>query len=302
VKHLKLLWALLFVALLAPATAQSLPWWVEDDSQSERLSALLEALWPGHPVEVILGDPDFGQEGVSSDGKTLTLVHDDRVRFSVTDGDLATQVALVRSWLRTSAVAEGGWVPPSKADEKPGPFAIVLLGGGARLPTAATTATGDFALGPASPSGSVGVGGGWAWKHVRLGTRVSWSFGERAGVGSQSIRLQRVFLGATASVAGKLGRVELQNTLGFGARLAQLRTDDPETKPATRALPGLFVGLQLWGPLSDLVDFGGGLGASFDTAPLAVRVGAEQQIPLLLSPVTVYGELGVRFGCPCVPR
>ena len=293
---------MLLVALLLPSAAHALPWWVDDDTESERLAALLEALWPGHPVEVIVGAPDFGREGVSSDGKTLTLVHDDRVRFSATDGDLATQVALVRSWLRTSAVADGGWVPPSKADEKPGPFAIVMLGGGARLPTAAATTTGDFALGPASPSGSLGVGGGWAWKHLRLGGRVGWSFGERAGVGSQSIRLQRLFFGATASVAGKLGRIELQNTLGFGARLAVLRTDEPEAKPVTRALPSLIVGLQLWGPLGGLVDFGGGLGASFDTASLAVRVGEEQQIPLLLSPVTVYGELGVRFGCPCTPR
>jgi hypothetical protein len=292
----------LLLALLLPTLASALPWWVEDEVEAERLEALLAALWPGHPVDVTLGEPDFGREGISSDGATLTLVHGDRVRFSATDGDLATQVALVRSWLRTSSVGDGGWVPPSRGAEKPGPFGELLLGGGARLPTAATTATGDFALGPASPSGSLALGGGWAWKHLRLGGRMSWSFGERAGVGSQAVALQRLFFGGTASVAGQLGRLELQNTLGVGARLAVLRTGAPETKPVTRTLPSLFVGVQLWGPLGDRVDVGGGLGVSFDTASLALRVGDEQQIPLLLSPVTVYGEVGVRIGCPCAPR
>ncbi|MCO4768623.1 MAG: hypothetical protein KDA24_01240 [Deltaproteobacteria bacterium] len=293
-----LAWALL-LALFLPSIASALPWWVEDDAEAERLAALLEALWPGHPVEVLLGEADFGREGISSDGATLTLVHDDRVRFSPTDGDLATQVALVRSWLRSTAVQESSWLPASERDDRPGPFAIVLVGGGARLPTAATTANGGFTLGPASPSGNVSVGGGFAWKHLRLGGRVSTSFGERAGVGSQAINLQRVFFGATASLVGQLGRVELQNTLGVGARLAVLRAEGGDAKPVTRTLPGLFVGVQLWGPLGDKVDFGGGLGASFDTASLAVRVGEEQETPLLLSPVTIYGELGVRFGCPC---
>jgi len=293
--------SLICALALLPSLAQALPWWVEDDDDAERLSAMLEALWPGHPVEVVIGEPDFGREGVSSDSSTLTLVHNDRVRFSPTEGDIATQVAMVRSWLRTSAVGDGGWVPPTERAEKPGPFAIVMVGGGARLPSAVTTGS-AFALSPASPSGSLGVGGGMAWKHLRLGLRANWSFGERAGVGSQAITLQRLFAGPTVSIAGQIGRVELQNTLGFGARIAVLRSEESDAKPVTRVLPGLFVGAQVWGPISDLLDVGGGLGASFDTAPLAVRVGSEEAIPLLLSPVTVYGELGVRFGCPCRPR
>jgi len=290
--------AFLLTLLLVPALAHGLPWWVGDEDEGERLGALLDALWPGHPIEVEVGEPDFGQEGVSSDGATLTLVHGDRVRFSPTDGDMATQVALVKSWLRTRAVEEGGWVPPTERPLRPGPYALVLFGGGARLPTASSTATGEFLLGPASPSGKIGLGGGMAWKHVRLGAQFSWSFGERAGVGSQAIQLQRLLGGATASLVAQLGSMELVNTLGGGVRVAVLRTDDEDSKALTRVVPTLFGAIQLWGPLGELIDVGGGLGVSFDTAPLAVRVG-EDSVPLLLSPVTVYGEFGVRIGCPC---
>ena len=141
-----------------------------------------------------------------------------------------------------------------------------------------------------------------AWKVLRLSGRLNWSFGERAGVGSQSIQLQRLFFGAAVSLTPSLGRMQMENTFGAGGRLAVLRSEDPETKAVLRTLPALFASVQLWGPVGDLIDVGGGLGLSFDTASLAVRVGEDQQIPLLLSPVTVYGELGVRFGCPCRSR
>ena len=289
---------LLAAALLLPSLAEALPWWVDDADDAEQLTALLDALWPGHPVEVVIGPADFGKEGVSFDGAELVLVSGDRVRFSTSDGDLATQVALVRSWLRESAVADRGWVPPTPTALRPGPYAVVHLGGGARLPSAATTSAGEFVLGPASPTAMVAVGGGWSWKHLRLGGAAGLTFGERAGLGSQAVTLTRFFGGATASIVAHVGALRLENTLGAGVRLASIRAVEGDGKAAVRALPAISVAVRLWGPVSDGVWFGGGLGAGFDTAAVAVRVGEDQQIPMLLSPVTVTGDIGVLFGGP----
>ncbi len=289
--------AFLNVALLAPSLASALPWWVEDEDDAEQLRALLDALWPGHPVEVQVGEADFGKEGVSFDGGELVLVSGDRVRFSRSDGDLATQVALVRSWLRETAVPDRGWVPPEPTTLRPGPFVTVLLGGGARLPSTATTAGGDFVLGPASPTAWVAVGGGWSWKHARVGAQAGLTFGERAGLGSQAVTLTRFRGAATASVVAHAGQLRLENTLAVGVRVASIRAVEGDSKAAVRALPGLSVAVRLWGPISDDVWFGGGLGAGFDTAAVAIRVGPDE-IPLLLSPVTVTADIGVLFGGP----
>lgn len=290
--------ALVCLALLIPSIAAALPWWVEDADDAEQLRALLDALWEGHPIEVVVGPPDFGKEGVSFDGNELVLVSGDRVRFAQSDGDVATQVALVRSWLREAVVDDRGWVPPVETVLKPGPFVTVLLGGGARLPSAATTSTGEFTLGPASPTAKVQIGGGWSGKHVRLGASAALSFGERAGVGSQAVSLTRFFGAANASVVAHVGQLRLENTLGLGVRLASIRIVEGDAKAAVRALPGVSVAVRLWGPVSDGVWFGGGLGAGFDTAAVAIRVGEDQQIPMLLSPVTVTGDIGVLFGGP----
>ena len=288
---------LLLLLLLLPGLASALPWWVEDDDDAEQLAALLDALWPGHPIEVQVGEPDYEQPGISFDGERLTWVDDERVRFRASDGDLATQIALVRSWLREATVDDGGWVPANETERKPGPYVELMVGGGVRLPT--TIASGEsFVLGPASPSAQVSLGGGFASRHVRLGLRSSWSFGERAGLGSQAVNLQRLFAGATVGVSGEVGPASLQASLGGGARLAFIRADESDAKPVTRALPSLFVSVQGWGPIGERLDFGGGLSIGFDTASIAVRVG-EGALPLLLSPVTVVGELGARFGCPC---
>lgn len=288
----------LCVALLVPSLACALPWWVEDADDAEQLTAVLDALWPGHPVEVIVGEPDFGKEGVSFDGEELVLVSDERVRFSRSDGDLATQVALVRSWLRETAVTDRGWVPSVPMTLRPGPFATVHLGGGARLPSSSTTTTGEFVLGPAAPTAMLAVGGGYSWKHLRLGGRAALTFGERAGVGSRAVTLTRFFGAVTASVVAHVGRLRLENTLGAGVRLASIKAVEGDAKAAVRALPGISVAVRLWGPVSDGVWFGGGLGAGFDTAAVAIRVGEDQEIPMLLSPVTVTGDIGVLFGGP----
>ncbi len=288
---------LLILALLAPSVASALPWWVEDTGDAEQLRALLDALWPGHPVEVVVGEADFGKEGVSFDGGELVLVSGDRVRFSRSDGDLATQVALVRSWLRETAVTDRGWVPPAPDAVRPGPFAAVFLGGGARLPSTATTSTGDFVLGPASPTALLSVGGGWSWRHARVGALAGLTFGERAGLGSQAVTLTRFLGAATVSVVAHAGELRLENTLGLGVRIASIRAVQGESKAAVRALPGVSVAVRLWGPISDGVWFGGGLGAGFDTAAVAIRVG-EAAVPMLLSPVTVTGNIGVLFGGP----
>jgi len=294
--------AFLLVALMVPSLASALPWWVDDADDAEQLRALLDALWPGHPVEVQVGAPDFGKEGVGFDGGELVLVSGDRVRFSRSDGDLATQVALVRSWLRETAVPDRGWVPPEPTEPiRPGPFATVLLGGGARLPSTATTAAGDFVLGPASPTAWVAVGGGWSWKHARIGGQAGLTFGERAGLGSQAVTLTRFRGAATASVVAHAGQLRLENTLAVGVRVASIRAVEGDAKAAVRALPGLSVAVRLWGPVSDKIWFGGGLGAGFDTAAVAIRVGPDE-IPILLSPVTVTADIGILFGGPAQRR
>jgi hypothetical protein len=288
---------LVFAALLAPSLASALPWWVEDPDDVEQLSALLDALWPGHPVEVQVGEADFGKEGVSFDGGELVLVSGDRVRFSRSNGDLATQVALVRSWLRETAVPDRGWVPTDPTTLRPGPFVTVLVGGGARLPSTATTAAGDFVLGPASPTAWLVAGAGWSWKHARIGGQAGLTFGERAGLGSQAVTLTRFRAAATASVVAHAGQLQLENTVAVGVRVASIRAVEGDAKEVVRALPGLSVAVRLWGPIGDNVWFGGGLGAGFDTAAVAIQVGPDE-IPILLSPVTVTADIGVLFGGP----
>jgi hypothetical protein len=188
-------------------------------------------------------------------------------------------------------------VPQAPSEIRPGPFASVFLGGGARLPSTATTAAGEFVLGPASPTAWIAVAGGWSWKHARIGAQAGLTFGERAGLGSQAVTLTRFLGAATASVVAHAGQLRLENTLGLGVRLASIRAVEGDSKAAVRALPGLNVAVRIWGPVSDGIWFGGGLGAGFDTAAVAIRVG-EQEVPMLLSPVTVTGDIGVLFGGP----
>lgn len=289
--------SLVLIGLLAPSLASALPWWVEDTADAEQLGALLDALWPGHPMEVLVGEANLETEGVSFDGEELVLVSADRVRFSRSDGDLATQVALVRSWLREAAVTDTGWVPPAPTAIRPGPFATVYLGGGARLPSTATTSAGEFVLGPASPTAWIAVGGGWSWRHVRVGALAGLSFGERAGLGSQAVTLTRFLGAATVSAVGHLGQLRLENTLAVGVRVATIKAIEGDTAGVVRALPGVSVGVRLWGPVNDGLWFGGGLGAGFDTAAVAIQVGPDD-IPILLSPVTVTADIGVLFGGP----
>ena len=291
--HLRPLFACLALlgALLIPRPASALPWWVEDDEAAEDLDAVLDSLWPGSPIVVVVGEPVFSREGVAFDGYELVLVSGDRVRFARSEPNWATLVSLVRGWLREFAVEDRGWLPPEAESVRAGPYLVAGGGAAIRLPTISAS----FQQGPASPSGHGALGGGWAWRHARIGVRTSFALGERAGTGSGTVVVNRFFIGATAGLVGTVGRVSIENELGFGARIAALRPRSEEVESATLAIPSFLLGLRAVGPVARGVRLGGGLGVGIDTAPILVRI-ADDPSPVLLSPVRVFVEIVVFVG------
>jgi len=276
VRHLLLVCLL----LLVPARASALTWWVVDEPAAETLRGELDRLWPTHTLDVAVGDPSARRQGVWYADGELVLVAAGRVRWQRAGAEAATQIALVRSWLRTMR-SSGVEAPPKLG---PGPWVGASVGGGLRLPTVEP----GLDLGPAWPAAWVGASGGVAWRSVQLGGQLALTLGEQAGSG-RPVRVTRIFGGARIGLLASLGRLTLENHVGFGARIAVLEADQRAVVP----LPSFDVGVHLLGPAAPDLLVGGGLRIGIDTAPLRV-VGGDGD--LLLSPVTLHAELAIRFG------
>ena len=106
---------LLAALLSAPAGAAGVDWYAADAEAAAALAEALEVHWPGHPVEVIAGDPAPWSEGVHHDAAGLLYVRGGEVFRRAEGGELAAQVALVRSWSRDIRVEDSGWLPPLDA-------------------------------------------------------------------------------------------------------------------------------------------------------------------------------------------
>ena len=89
------------LALLAGRPAWALDWWVADEAERARLEASLATLWPDAPVELRVGAPPDGAPGLRSEGDELVWFERGETRRG-TAADAATQVALARSWSRTT--------------------------------------------------------------------------------------------------------------------------------------------------------------------------------------------------------
>lgn len=147
--------------LLLPSVAQAMPWWTEEDRAPE-LGEALGQLWPGHDVDVLVGQPADGDGIWWSEGELFFRVHgqlrSDRVRAQ----DLTTQILLARSWAGSVEVLDGGWLPPEVRTEtrleRARPLAPFL-----RMEIGATT----------DRTPSVSLGTGLAFSRVRAGVRLT---------------------------------------------------------------------------------------------------------------------------------
>ena len=281
--------ALLWGTLLSPTTAHALSWWVADEPSAEALRNNLDRYWPEHGITVKVGTPTYQREAIWYAGGELVMVAGDRVRWQATETDWPTQVALVRSWLRDRDRPGAGWIP--RARPELGGYGLVSVGGGLRLPTVNP----ELRLGPASPAGHVTLGGGLAWRLLRVGIFSELGFGETAGQGLQAVSILRVFVGGTASLVAPIGKLEIENVLGFGARAVVIRPQELDLEPSVVRLGAFVLGLRLLGRATPVVAVGGGLRLGIDTAPIYVQVG-QDAAPELLSPVTFHAELVVAFG------
>ncbi len=209
----------LLLALVS--TAHALPWWVDDPAAASEL-------WPASQVEVALGAPAEGEDGLWHDGDALVLRRDGRAeRRSAPADDPWTLVALARSWLREVELA----LPPAPAPVAPAappttlanepeaqggaaPWARAALGAGARgQPVATASVVGGVAsgalraglilvgeAGELDASGPLWRGGGGGLLGVGLPTEPALSF-ELAGGARALTRSPPAPWGAVALVA-----------------------------------------------------------------------------------------------------
>jgi len=124
--------ALSIALLFFSRAALAIPWFVEDDGDAEDLQEALEALWPGTPVEIVVGDAEG--EGFQLGVDSLVLRTDEEEHTRPVDGEIRTAVALARSWLRELESTEG-WVPKPDnlivaPDPQPPPAPFVPLDSG----------------------------------------------------------------------------------------------------------------------------------------------------------------------------
>lgn len=279
----------LILALLLPVQALALSWWVPDEGSAEALRNNLDRYWPEHGITVKVGTPTYQREAIWYAGGELVMVAGDRVRWQATETDWPTQVALVRSWLRDRDRPSAGWIP--RARPEVGGYGVLSGGGGLRLPTVNP----DLRLGPASPAGHITLGGGLAWRLLRVGIFSELGFGETAGQGLQAVSIMRAFVGGTASLVAPIGKLEIENLVGFGARAVVIRPKELDLEPSVVRLGAFVLGLRVLGRATPILALGGGLRLGIDTAPIFVQVG-EDASPELLSPVTFHAELVVVLG------
>jgi hypothetical protein len=280
---------LLTAALSLPSLAHALSWWVADTAEAVELQDALDTWWPDHDIAVRVGTPTWQRDAIWYAGGELVMVAGERVRWQATEADWPTQVALVRSWLRDRRRPDAGWIP--RAKQTLTGYGAVSLGGGLRLPSVAP----DLALAPASPAGQATLAGGIAWRFLRVGAFGAFGFGESAGQGVQAVSVTRLFVGGTASLVAPLGALEMENVLGFGARVVVLQPKELDVEPSTVRLASFLLGLRLLGRPRPLVGVGGGVSIGIDAAPIFVQVG-DDATPELLSPVTFHAELVVVLG------
>ena len=276
-------------AVLVPRAALALSWWVPDEGSAEALRDNLDRYWPDHEITVKVGTPTYQREAIWYAGGELVMVAGDRVRWQATETDWPTQVALVRSWLRDRARPTAGWIPRVRPEI--GGYGILSGGGGLRLPTVNP----DLRLGPASPAGHVTLGGGLAWRLLRVGIFSELGFGETAGQGLQAVSILRAFVGGTVSLVAPVGKLEIENLLGVGARAVVIRPEELDLGPSVVRLGAFVLGLRVLGRATPILALGGGLRLGIDTAPIYVQVG-QDAAPELLSPVTFHAELVVVLG------
>ncbi len=289
--------ALLGAALLLPGVAHALTWWVADEDEAIALSEALAQWWPSHDLAVRVGVPTYQREAIWYAGGELVMVAGERVRWQAAPaGDFASQVALVRSWLRElPAGSDAGWIPRAK----PGiaGFGVVAGGGGLRLPTVAA----DLTFSPAAPAGHLSITGGIAWPWFRVGLGAVGTFGETAGSGDNSVGITRLFVGGVVSLTAPAGPVEVENLVGVGGRMVSLRAKELDLDPQTVRLVSMVLGLRVMVPATQVLSIGGGVGVGIDFAPIFVDlVGTEARE--LLSPVTLSFELAFAVGGASYPE
>ncbi len=289
--------ALLGVTLLLPGAAHALTWWVDDDAQAQSLEEALATYWPDHDLAIRAGVPTHQREAIWYAGGELVMVAGERVRWQAApEGDFASQVALVLSWLRElPAGTDAGWIPHTRPSING--FGVVAGGAGLRLPTIGS----DLALSPASPAGHFSLAGGIAWPVFRIGMAAVGTFGEAAGQGVNGVSISRIFVGGIASLVAPAGVVEVENLIGFGGRMVMLRAKELPIDPQTVRLASFLLGVRVMGRATPLLSIGGGIGIGIDLAPIFVAVGPDAS-PELLSPVTLSFELAFAIGGARAPQ
>ncbi|MBT3219693.1 MAG: hypothetical protein HN348_11425 [Proteobacteria bacterium] len=94
-----------FAFLFAVPEGQAMQWAVEDEEAAQELTEALDELWPGHDIEVFVGDLGDEQEGLVTVGGDVTWVRPQMATRTVGE-DPRVAVVAVRAWVRELVPAE----------------------------------------------------------------------------------------------------------------------------------------------------------------------------------------------------
>jgi hypothetical protein len=318
-----LICAIVFSILPAVAAADQLVWWVADEGEATALREALESLWPGHPVDVRVGEADPAIDGLRADGVDLILVLDGVEERLSPGTEPSVQVTLVRARLRRRAAerAEKPAVetPPEPLQEpvsetqtepvprsqtepaaspeapegrreirRPRAFIAAFVGGGGRVPEfGAEVAGGPPALHLAA---RLGFEGRFWTVSARGGLRL----GDQATVGGLEFDGEAVFLGAGVSLrAVSPPGVSIEGGVAGGVRLITWADRGEPVFKRRGILPAVEVGARGWGPAVRGVSIGGGVRVEIDGRRVVID---SDEGSTMLPPVVFTVEFGVRAG------
>ncbi|MCO4744132.1 MAG: hypothetical protein KC912_05050 [Proteobacteria bacterium] len=222
--------------LLCPTAAWATPWWISEE-RAPSLSDSLDALWPGHDIDVVEGAPGEANGIWWQDGELFLRADGQLMHDEVAADDVPTQVVLARSWASAVEVFDSGWVPPeleSHAQLHQRPVSSFV-----RIDAGST----------AGFEPSVSIASGITFRRSRAGVRLS------GGVLGDAAQFSASTLVSTQLV---VGRSALELGLGPGLVLRPLSGD-------TRLSPMASLQVTAWTP--SLTRSRIGIGLSADIAP-----------------------------------
>jgi hypothetical protein len=274
------------IGLLLPLTGGALPWYVPDEQTSQRLSAVLDELWFGHPLEIVVGDPVPDQDGVWVDGTTVVLITEGEEIRAAASEDLGVQALLVRSLLNPMKITDEGWVPPPREEEEKAPQPVVpffyaAVGSELRF------LSGQGVL-------HLNVGGGIAWRRFAVGPDVAFAVGGEHDWQDAEIRSDRYSVGGYGSWIPFWRPVGLEIKVVNGLRAVIMWATTDSYGARNILMPYATFSASVYSPPIGKTRFMLTTGITTDRQVNA-NVG---ETTIVVGPAAVFAEIGVHYGNP----